>query len=308
MNEHDEVVLALTYAFLKENYNYVYLKAMLEKGKETCSKGATLITGSSHGLYGIKETLWDNAINCSMHSQDIYYDFMCARSVLDKNSDKFDKCFIVMGYYMPYHDLSRSTVTRKNMISKIYYPIFGDAHNWESPYSVNLYKGFEQMGATIRFGEKIAIEYMTEQKSYFSIIKERKSYFDLQGRLWEELSNEERDNLGKTRAENHGRQMQYLHSLAENKEIMKDYVHYLHLQNVLPVVVVTPFTQEYNKHLDMSMKDTFIELLNSVEEELHFVDFNECDMFDNADFMDTDHLSESGARKVSITLTQIFGK
>jgi len=40
-----------------------------------------------------------------------------------------------------------------------------------------------------------------------------------------------------------------------------------------------------------------------------FVDFNQAqDMFDADDFMDTDHLSENGAKKVSGILAEMFGK
>lgn len=48
---------------------------MTEKG--------TLVTGSSYALASISESCFTNCINCSMHSQDLYYDFLCAQNVLE---------------------------------------------------------------------------------------------------------------------------------------------------------------------------------------------------------------------------------
>ena len=119
--------------FLLRNYDYLYLRAMLDKCA-SAPEGSTLIVGSSHALNGIQESAWHYAVNCSMDSQDIYYDYACARrAVLSAGKGRFEKCFIVMGYYIAYQDLSRSTVSRETVISNIYYPIFRDARHWASP-------------------------------------------------------------------------------------------------------------------------------------------------------------------------------
>lgn len=103
--------------FLKKNYNYLWLKTMLEKGRQVSDYAdATLITGSSHALNGVKETVWKNAVNCSMHSQDIYYDFLCAQTVIEGTA-QFKRCFIVFGYYIAYQDLSRSQGMRDCIVS-----------------------------------------------------------------------------------------------------------------------------------------------------------------------------------------------
>lgn len=93
---------------MDKNYNYVYLKTALQNGKNKKRGNASLVTGSSHSLCGIDVNILKNTINCSMNSQDIYYDFQCAKEVLDTNSVCYTKCFIVMGYYMPTQDLSKS--------------------------------------------------------------------------------------------------------------------------------------------------------------------------------------------------------
>ena len=116
MNENatDRAILHTLNQFFSRNYDYLWLKTMLDQAGKSNTQGSTLIVGSSHALNGIKEDCWSRAFNCSMHSQDIYYDFQCARRVLD-SAEKgiFSRCFIVMGYYIAYQDLSLSKVSRE---------------------------------------------------------------------------------------------------------------------------------------------------------------------------------------------------
>lgn len=294
--------------FTQYNYNYVWLKAMLAKDQIYRKNNPTLITGSSHALNGIKSELWDNVINCSMHSQDIYYDFMCAKEVI-KEKDRFSKCFIVLGYYIAYQDLSLSKVSRESMIRSVYYPVFGDSHNWKEPLNFDLWSGIPDVSEDDRIAcEKAVIAAMAESPSYYSELNPRKPLFDLKGRTWSQISESERDLFGKCRTDDHNRICTHKASFDENKEIMKDFVHFLHMNGTMPIVVVTPFTSAYNRYISRESKESLLELLNSVPEEVHYVDLNDCDYFDNSDFMDTDHLNEKGAEKVSRMLVNMFGK
>ena len=75
-------MINLTYKFLRENYDYVYLKSRIRLAQKS-GKNTTLIVGSSHGLNGIDAYCFENAINCSMHGQDIYYDKLCIENFVD---------------------------------------------------------------------------------------------------------------------------------------------------------------------------------------------------------------------------------
>lgn len=68
-----------TYKFLKNNQNYLWFKSRILLAKESKGKNKTLITGSSHALCGFDTYCFENAINCSMHSQDLYLDAQCAK-------------------------------------------------------------------------------------------------------------------------------------------------------------------------------------------------------------------------------------
>lgn len=308
--------------FLARNYDYLWLHTMLRQAAAAKIDGSTLITGSSHALNAIQESCWNNAFNCSMHSQDIYYDFMCTRRVLNAASSLgggvFSRCFIIMGYYIAWQDLSRSKISRETMITNVYYPIFRDAHHWESPPDKDLWDWLkidlpegssftpDQLKATC---ERAAAQTLLQYGTYYSAIHPRGTYFNLNGRTWSQVSLAERLAMGKIRAEEHNKIFQHKESFEENKQILRDFVRFLYDHKVQPVVVITPFTPEYNQFVRPELRTGVEELLESVPEDIDYVDFNQIEgIFEPADFMDTDHLSAAGAQKVSTILADTFGK
>lgn len=296
--------------FFAHNYDYLWLKTMLNQAANTKIPGSTLITGSSHALNGIKESCWNKAFNCSMHSQDIYYDFQCARRVLEKaEKGRFVRCFIIMGYYIAYQDLSRSKVSRETMIANIYYPIFGDAHNWDAPSHRFLWDGAGDIPSPVKeLCEQAAVNKLLEYGTYYSEIRPRGTLFDLNGRTWAQASPAERSAMGMARTADHNKIYQHKESFEENKHILREFITYLYGKDVQPIVVITPFSPEYNRFVLPEMKAGVLELLDAVPQDVHYVDFNQAlDLFGPEDFMDTDHLSEKGAEKVSRILTDMFG-
>lgn len=307
----NQMISQLATQFFIRNYDYLWLKTMLDQAASTEAFGSTLITGSSHALNGIKESCWDNAFNCSMHSQDIYYDFQCARWVLERvGAGRFARCFIVMGYYIAYQDLSLSKVSRDTVIANIYYPIFGDAHNWESPSHRDLWDGFGDIPEPIKaICERVSAQKLLEYGTYYSEIRPRGTLFDLKGRTWAQVTRAERLAMGQARAAAHNRTFQHKESFEENKRVFKEFVHFLYAHDVRPIVVITPFSTEYNRYILPEMKAGMLGLLDSVPEDIHYVDFNQTEgLFGSTDFMDTDHLNASGAEKVSSILSEMFGK
>ena len=308
----------LTNYFLIRNYDYLWLRTMLEQAAATKTVGSTLITGSSHALYGIQENCWNNAFNCSMHSQDIFYNFQCAKRVLNAaEPGRFVRCIIIMGYYVPSQDLSLNKRNREIWISKVYYPIFRDAHHWENPSHMDLWDGIEisapaESSVTPEFiksvCEQAAIHKLLKYGTYFSELNPRGNYFGLKD-PWEQVPQKIRLALGKERAEGHNLFIRYKNSFLENKSLFKDFIRFLHDRGVQPIVAVTPFTPEYNHFLQAELRAGMEELLGSVTEDFYFVDFNQVEgVFDPTDFTDTDHLGSTGAQKVSAILAETFGK
>lgn len=293
----------------KLNYDYLWLRTMLEKCAQAPA-GSTLITGSSHALYAVKESCWKNAVNCSMHSQDLYYDFLCARRAITSAKPRsFERCFIVMGYYIAYQDLSRSKFTRETLISNVYYPIFQDAHNWSDPVREDLQDKIGNiLSPAKKFCERAAAKKILKYGTYYSLSRSRKPHFDLKGRTWAQAPEAQRLDMGQARAAEHNRLFQHKQSFEENKRILTEFVRFLHEHKVTPIVVTTPFTPEYHRFLLPEVKAGALELLSTVSGDIHYVDFNQSlDLFEPADFVDTDHLSASGAEKISRILAGKFG-
>lgn len=305
--------------FFFHNYDYAYMASMLEKSDEIKEPGATLITGSSHALNGVWEPAWNNAISLSMHSQDLYYDYVLARRAIDCNKGKYKNCFIVMGYYIAFQDLSLSKWSRENVISKVYMHTINDSHNWENPTKIDLWDFNKEIILTDierNACESAIITTFKDIGSYYSHVRKRGAFFDLEGKEWHQLTNEDQDKLGKIRAESHNKIFEHKDSYEENKVIINDYINFLHEMEVTPIVVIPPFTSHYNKYVDQDMKQGVMDMLNGVEKEVQFVDFNtiappegsgSTQLFDDTDFMDTDHLNQKGAVKMSTLLADMFG-
>ena len=250
-------------------------------------------------------------MNCSASSQDLYYDFLCAkRVILPEKNRVFSKCFIVDGYYAACHDVSSGERERELAVSNVFEPVFRDTHNWNTTIQKDLWDGLGNVSDQEKeLCEQFALEKMRNQGTFFSGSKQRGgTVFDLSGRNWWKVPPEEREALGKYRADSHNKLFQHKSSLMENKKILQEYVHFLHLNHVTPIFVIAPFAEEYSRHVLREMKESIHELIASVPEDLHFVDFNQFTCFVPSDFVDTDHLSERGAEKFSGLLVKLFGE
>lgn len=311
INSQEELMRAAA-QFLVNNYDYVWLDTMLKKAHTVRSGGATLIIGSSLALNGVQESQWNNAVNCSMHSMDLYYAFLCARKVITSQEigRRFARCFIIIAYYNAYSDLSRSTIYREQWIPRIYYPIFQDAHQWNNPTEYDLWSCLPSPPPRVKDAcRTIAGQEILKRGTYYNDIRQRGSIFDLKGKKWWEITDDERLSLGIMRANAHNKGFQrYSESAMENREIIKEFVHFLHTYQIMPIVVVPPFTPVYQQYMRREIKENLHQMLDAIPEDIHYVDFNDCNLFEPLDFVDTDHLSESGAHKMSAILSDMFGK
>lgn len=293
------------------NYDYFWLKTMLDRECTTTVPGSTLITGASYALNGIYEKAWKNAVNCSMHSQDLYYDFQCVRRVISSTkSHYFERCFIITGYSAAFHDLSLCKKQRLIYVSKIHYPIFHDAHNWDHPVQVDPWAAFENVPKELRATcEDAVVNQILQSGTYYADFYPRRCWANIKGGIWSQATEQERQAVGTERAERHNRLLRHKTSLEENKRIFQRFVRFLYDNDVIPIMVIPPFTQEYKQCILKELEENMLELLDSVPEYVHYVDFNETpDLFGPEDFMDSDHLSAVGAEKMSAVLAELFGQ
>ena len=94
----------------------------------------------------------------------------------------------------------------------------------------------------------------------------------------------------------------------ENIELLRNIVDMLVQREIIPIIIIPPFSKEYNLFVNQDMvrdvKDAMLSL-----KDVTVVDFNGFDVgIVTEDFADTDHLNGRGAYKLSQFLVEKFGE
>ena len=290
-----------------KNYDYYFLQnALIEAGK--CE---TIVVGSSYARFGIEESLYKKrAKNLGLPSQDIYYASKIVKQIIELNYGVKD-VFIGCSYYYFYSDVSRSRMeAERKQVSDIYYPIFGDLHN-----SMFLRKTDEFEKSSIFDVErimKLIINELSNGMEYFSLFRSRESMkigeWEPAECHWKDVEQEEKNRVAEIRADAHNKCIKYKESYKENIEILNELVNECNEREIRLWVVALPMSESYKKYFNPEFKLDFYRALNSIEGEIHLIDFNDIGIFIDEDFNDADHLSEKGAAKVTEVINQICEK
>lgn len=290
------------------NYDYNYLLKTLEKSKDADIE--TIVVGNSYPLTGIDTNLLSiKGVSLALSSQDLYYSYQLAKVAIDNN--KFIKrCIIGGGYYLVNHDLSKSkSEYSKNLVKNTYYPILKDKHNSETVEDIELLN-IEKV-----LNDKV-IDYIFNLENldyYFKdlIYRDNNGYFnfnfkrEMNSILGEmklsDISELEKYRLGKDRASQHNKLSSYSQTKDEYKQIFNDFISFLKEKNVEPIIVVFPNTKYYSEFLNKEYEYGFYNIVNEIKEKwrINLIDFTKKDIFEEADFIDLDHMSEIGAAKIT---------
>lgn len=303
--------IALTY--LAYNYDYCYLDAMHEKNRLLGAK--TVIAGTSHAMNGIMEKHFKgDVINFSVSSQDIYYDLLHIRKACEEGRQVIENCIINVGYYMFYQDLSLSKNTNY-IVKKVYEPLFQDSHHMQIDCMYNPLQEVIELGKEFFSKELIALfckewgrSVFMDQGSYYGEMKDRKgnSRLALQGFEWGKMSEAERENCARLRTADHNRVYAHKESRLENGRLIEEIVEYLSKRNIRTVFVVFPFTKWYNQYINPQYKEDIYQLLDNLKFPIEYLDMNELDCFSDNDFLDSDHLNDTGAEKATKVLNDFL--
>ncbi|BCZ48607.1 hypothetical protein psyc5s11_46740 [Clostridium gelidum] len=287
------------------NYDYNYLVNSITKAKNNNTH--EIFVGHSYSLNGIDDTkLNENIVNLSLSSQDIYYSIKIAKEIIDYNST-IRKCYIGTGYWTFHFDLSKSKNNEAIGIEKIFYPIFEDSHHYEYVNTKSIINLNEHVDTLSRAIFNIDALYnclskliYDSNKSYFTSSITRQSLSLLGDKNLDLLDAEEKYLLGKVRAEQHNKLIQYQITKEENKALLSEFLIYLKKRNVQPVIVNFPTSKYYNKFLDKRFKEEYYDIIESLNKEskLEFIDLNN-NLFNDEDFRDFDHMSDLGAYKIN---------
>ena len=298
-----------------ENYDYNYLLKSLEKCK--CENIETLVVGNSYPLTGIDSKLLSNkSENLSISSQDLYYSYKLAKEVIN-NNENIKRCIIGAGYYLVNHDLSKcKSEYSVNMVKYLYYPILKDKHNSEKVDIIE----FLTLGKVLNndlIDYIFNLEYLhkyfidliyRENNGYFNKNLRREMISILQGVKLSDINEDEKYRLGEFRASQHNDLSKYTETKKEYNLIFNDFINFLEGKGVEPVIVVFPTTKYYSKFINETYKDEFYKIIDGIKEKytVKLVDFSKIDIFEEDDFIDFDHMSESGCIKITHELNKIL--
>ena len=118
-------------------------------------------------------------------------------------------------------------------------------------------------------------------------------------KAWEELSYEEKVTAGKERAISHNGNLKHINSLLANAELFGSFIQFCKENNISLTIVVAPASKYYVKHIAPQFKEIFYEVVGRIDSGLKILDYSNDKGFLDEDFNDMDHLSKSGAVKLT---------
>lgn len=278
--------------FFNENYDYCYLESMhWLNAKE---QPDVIFTGLSYGVNAFEmKGLNKSAVNLSMHSQDLYYDYLHIKKLMENNK-KIKKCVLTLSYYSMYYDISLCSQQYK--CDSIYYPLFGDRHHHQCEKVFDFSSG--EYESKIDLAHKI----FAQTQSYYApgiITREAWASYCWNIDSWSTMSDEARVELAKGRVYSHIKHFTHKETFIENSRIFAEIVKLLQENGIKLYVVVLPYSDTYLKLFPAEYRGALLSYLEMLPFEIDYVDMNEFDCFDDNDFADMDHLSTIGAEKVT---------
>lgn len=287
--------------YLNSHYEYCYLQSMHYLNSR--QKTNTIITGLSYGLDGLESTLLNgNVLNFSMHSQDLYYDFLHIKKAVEESENSISQCVLTMGYYSLFYDLSLSNNGWKCL--ETYGPLFGDMHNANT---TNVDMSYFMCDVDC---ENFYHSFFEKNRSYYgpAITREYTSIEISEKGGWSKLESAEKDSVAYELAQKHNKHIKHEETFKENKEILNNILKFLKEKNIRVIVLILPFSKEYLKYIDCNYKTILLSVLDELtyDMEVDFVDMNDMEYFSEADFLDSDHLNYKGALKATVLLNGVL--
>ncbi len=250
----------------------------------------TFITGNSQFVYGIDiNQLSMPTINFSRGSQDLYYDYLIAKKILQQENI-FDYAIIGLSLYSFNWDVSQSFQENWRLLQ--WYLYFRDLHN----YWINV-ENYTQL-----FNEKFINGgfLLSLEVDFNDVYKEKNS---------RKMSIFERLNTKKVF--DRWNKKYFPKTVEENKAILNNYLKLCEENKIEPVIVLPPIMKECQHLILKDRSDEFYSTINEILKNHSSAKFVDATIFDDLiedDFCDCYHLNKNGAEKFSQMLSQqIFG-
>lgn len=284
-------------------WDYYYLKKQLSRIRKGYIRN--IFVGSSYGSFGIEPKKED--LNLSLPSQDIYYAIKLATVAMHNKNIK--NIYLCAGYYTLFCDLSKSNEYWR--IDDVYKPLLKDIHNrsiiGDDDNGSSCRSGFKRMFKSLltelinfilRVHFIFTISYFN--KTVHTRERRKLTMWEDPSCKWKDLSDYERNKAAVRRVTMHEKQFRYNESLNENVMVLKKFYANCKKRNIILHYLQFPFSNEYKQNMSeeyWKQKQNLEKIIRDNCDE--YVDFNEICDFEIDDFVDCDHLSDKGAKKLS---------
>ncbi len=277
--------------------DYLFKKQYLDKHS---SEIETLILGSSHSFYGFNpEYFSSNTFNASHISQSLNYDF----EILKKYQDEFQNL--------------------KTIVLPIsYFTLFGKLEAGSESWRVKnyiIYYGLNSSNSLVDYSEVLSNRLNVNIKriaSYYVLGNSTISCTDLGwGTNYNSKNARDLAETGKTSAKRHTREDinsdKYQQIFQENIFILESIIQWSNKNKVKILLLTPPAFKTYRQNLNQEQLKITINTTSDI-----------CSKYDNCiyynllsdtnfvatDFYDADHLSEIGAKKISVLINERINK
>lgn len=235
-----------------------------------------VITGLSYAEVGIdsKDLPYD-FVNIALSAQDLYYDFEFFKYIFNFNNVKKSLKYVIinLAYYSFDYDMTK-TIAKYRIQRYINY--FEDYHNNKDIIGVNITKSFFEKNTKISYYDE-----MNKVKS--NTIMKRND----ENQIYEATRNS---------------QMNYKDTRKEYVKIFENYLSFLKDNEIKPIIVVCPASDEYRKYFNIKInRKKFYDIIFSFKNRYDFdvLDYFCDDNFKEDDFWDYSHLNGKGRKKLT---------
>lgn len=281
--------------FLRNISNdYQYKKEYLDQNAHEIE---TLILGSSHAYYGLDPAFFSKkAFNASYISQSLNYDFEILKKY-ENHFNNLETLIIPISYFSFYGDLATDKEAWRIKNYAIYYKI--NAVNSFTDYS-------EMLSNNLEINIKRLISYYVKQKTNI------KCSTLGWGTDYNSKNTQDLIETGESAAKRHSKNNINLKSnqviFNRNVVILNSIISWCESRNVKIIFFTPPAYKTYQKYLNKDQLNLTIETIT--KEVSHHKNCNYLNLlydsnFTAQDFYDADHLSEIGAKKLSIKIDKL---
>ncbi|QPA55066.1 nucleoside-diphosphate sugar epimerase/dehydratase [Lysinibacillus sphaericus] len=259
----------------------------------------TLITGLSYAECGIiSENISKKTLNLANAGQDLFYDYLLLKTILEKSDNHIQNVVIGLSYYSFEYDLSLSKVHGLRC-KYIYEPVLKESHNL---YSVLSEEESEKIyERKKKFFQKFESKIFKSEESLTEIIKNNNLSFKVPTyERFDGYTLEEKNKNGKFLAELDSKK-NYPLTVKENREIFSNLLKLLEEKQVNVLLVIFPVSKYYKLFFDDKLKEQFYYILNKFlnDYRVTLIDLYNTELFEDMHFSNSSHLNYYGAVKVT---------